>query len=203
MLKPKHFILCLTLFLATASAFLPATGFAVGKNADLNLPNYHPFTESTIITGYGTRDPAEGYYNYVSLIWHLGIDLKRFFPRLEQHHGLLSGYLEPNINPAFKPETEIEFGIGFGLKYMYPLTRMVSGYIMGSVGPHYITVETADQANGFIFSDIVAAGLTFFLTKTTALDLEYRFRHLSNARLKMPNGGVNSHMVAIGYSMFF
>ena len=166
--------------------------------------NNRSLTESGMIVGYGTGDIAGGkHYEPILLIWHLGCDLKRFIPKLEDHKGTLSVYLEPQINPVFNPETDLEFGVGVGLKYMHPITDEISAYIFGSVGPHYITVQTTDQANGFIFSDTIGAGLSFFLTGRTSVNLEYRFRHMSNADIEEPNGGIDTHFATIGYYVYF
>ena len=155
------------------------------------------------MVGYGSGGLSSEDYETMLLVWHLGFDLKCLFPELKDHSGSLSGFLEPKINPVLSPRNDVEFGIGVGLKYMHPLTESLSGYVMASVGPHFITVQTPDQANGFIFFDTASLGLSFFLTPKTAVNLEYRFRHMSNAGIKQPNNGVNIHMIAIGYTMFF
>ena len=48
------------------------------------------------------------------------------------------------------------------------------------------------------------AGLTFqhATGKTTALTLEYRYCHISNAGIKTPNVGINSSVFALGYTWF-
>ena len=160
-------------------------------------------SEATFIVGYSHGSMSAQDYEPISLICHLGYNLKRIFSGLQNHRGMLSGFLEPQINPVFKPRTDVEFGIGFGLKYMHPLTESLSGYVMVSLGPHYITIQNPDQNNGFIFCDTAGAGFAFFLTSKTAVNLEYRFRHMSNAGIKKPNNGVNTHMLAIGYTVFF
>ena len=93
--------------------------------------------------------------------------------------------------------------MGIGLKYMYPVTDRISPYIMGSVGPHYISVQTEKQASGFIFADTIGAGIYYFLDRKSALNIGYRFRHVSNADLKSPNGGIDTQIGTIGYSVFF
>ncbi|OPX41667.1 MAG: hypothetical protein B1H13_00795 [Desulfobacteraceae bacterium 4484_190.3] len=177
--------------------------FPAYSAAGTNDMNNRLLTESGIITGYGTGDVEEGNYEPVLLIWHLGCDLKRFIPELKNYSGTFSVYLEPQINPVFERETDLEFGVGVGLKYLHPVTEEISAYIFGSVGPHYITVQTTDQANGFIFSDTIGAGFSFFLTEKSSLNLGYRFRHMSNAGIKKPNGGINTHFGTIGYSVYF
>jgi lipid A 3-O-deacylase len=161
-------------------------------------------TESTLIIGFGKGGFTEGSYEHIALIWQLGFDLRRVFSRLEDNRGILTFIMEPKINRVISPnEQDVELGISFGLKYRYPFTQKLSGYVLGSVGPHYITVKSTDQANGFIFFNTVGAGFSFFLTEKTALSLEYRFRHISNADTLDPNVGIESHIGAIGYSMFF
>ncbi|MFH1991644.1 MAG: acyloxyacyl hydrolase [Pseudomonadota bacterium] len=194
----KQFIFLLT---AVAMFFVPPSAFGDSAESDSQAP--FKLTESTIIVGYGSGSIAEGSYEPVALIWHFGFDVRRFFPQLENHRGTLSVCLEPKINPVFNPETDLEFGIGAGLKYRYPVTKKVSAYVFGAVGPHFITVKTKDQANGFIFFDDIGAGCSFFLTERSALSLEYRFRHMSNVSIKEPNGGLDVHIGAIGYSLFF
>ena len=177
--------------------------FPAYSAAGTNDINNRLLTESGIITGYGKGDVKEGNYEPVLLIWHLGCDLKRFIPELKNYSGTFLVYLEPQINPVFERETDLEFGVCVGLKYMHPITDGISAYIFGSVGPHYITVQTTTQANGFIFSDTIGAGFSFFLTKKSSLNLGYRFRHMSNAGIKEPNEGINTHFGTIGYSVYF
>ena len=161
------------------------------------------FTESGVVVGYGSGNIPEGTYEPILLIWHLSKDLSPYLSSLKGHQGTLSFICEPQVNPAFSPKTDIEFGVGLGLKYMYPITDKISPYVFGSVGPHYISVQTEDQANGFIFADTVGAGLYFKITKNPAINIGYRYRHVSNARLKSPNGGINVQFGTIGYSVFF
>ena len=149
------------------------------------------FTEMGFITGFGSASIPEGSYQPVFLIGHFGVDLKRYFSGLKNHSGTLSVFLEPQINPVVNPSTDIELGIGVGLQYMHPIVGNLSAYALGSVGPHYISVATTKQANGFIFADTVGAG--FY----------YRFRHMSNANLAKPNGGIDTNSGVIGYSVFF
>jgi len=161
------------------------------------------FSESAFITGFGSDSIPEGDYQTVLLIWHLGINLDRVLPVLKSHKGKLTFFLEPQFNPVVNPEEDYEFGVGLGFQYQYPIMEKMSLYALGSVGPHYISVVTDDQANGFVFADTVGAGLYFHLTERSAINVGYRFRHLSNADTVKPNTGIDSHFGLIGYSVFF
>jgi len=176
----------------------PLTDSATGK-----IERFPFITESGGIVGMGTGSIPEGNYQPILLIWHLAADLRHHVSSLKNHRGTLSVICEPQVNPVFDPRTDIEFGVGVGLKYMYPVTDRLSPYIMGSVGPHYISVQTEKQASGFIFADTIGAGIYYFLDKKSALNIGYRFRHVSNADLKSPNGGIDTQIGTIGYSVFF
>ncbi|MGZ3580521.1 MAG: acyloxyacyl hydrolase [Syntrophales bacterium] len=161
------------------------------------------FTEMGFIAGFGNGSIPEGSYQPIFLIGHFGVDLKRYFSGLKNHSGTLSVFLEPQINPVVNPQTDIELGIGIGLQYMHPIIGNLSAYILGSIGPHYISVVTTKQANGFIFADTIGAGFYYYLTRDSAINVGYRLRHMSNANLAEPNGGIDTNSGVIGYSVFF
>ena len=159
-------------------------------------------TEAGFISGYGRGSIDEGGYKTLLMIAHLGADINRFIPALRHHRGVLSLFLEPQFNPALQ-QSDIEFGLGMGFQYTYPLTESISPYLLLLTGPHYISVNTTTQANGFNFSTAAGAGFYFLLTRNIALNCGYRYRHMSNADLKLPNGGINSHIGLLGVSFFF
>ena len=161
-------------------------------------------SESGVILGYGEGNISEGKYRPFLMIWHVGFNLKEF-PSTRSHDGknALSFFLEPQINPAFSPRTDVEFGVGIGLQYRHYLMERLSAYIMASVGPHWITLQTADQENGFIFADTAGVGVSLLVTEKTSFDLGVRIRHLSNAGIAEPNGGIDTWLGTVGYSVFF
>ncbi|MGZ3577436.1 MAG: acyloxyacyl hydrolase, partial [Syntrophales bacterium] len=139
------------------------------------------FTEMGFIASFGNGSIPEGSYQPIFLIGHFGVDLKRYFSGLKNHSGTLSVFLEPQINPVVNPQTDFELGVGIGLQYLYPIMGKLSVYALGSVGPHYISVVTTKQANGFIFADTIGAGFYYYLTRDSAINVGYRLRHMSNA----------------------
>jgi hypothetical protein len=161
------------------------------------------FTERGVITGLGFGHIPEGKYQPILLIVHLGIDLKKYYPALQNNRGCLSFYAEPQFNPVIDPRIDSECGVGLGIQYTYPFRNGFSAYIMGGIGPHYISVVTEKQANGFLWSDVIGTGFYYHLTKNSALNAGYRFRHLSNSSFAIPNGGINANIVIIGYAVFF
>jgi len=161
------------------------------------------FTEVGFITGFGYGTLTEGDYFPVPLIVHLGVDMKRWFPSLQDHRGVLTAFLEPQFNLVFGAEFSTEGGASIGLKYRYPLNDAVSVYGLYSAGFLLITVDTVDQANGFNFGSYVGAGVSYLVHRDTALNLGYRLRHVSNANLRSPNPGIDSNFLVVGFSVFY
>jgi lipid A 3-O-deacylase len=161
------------------------------------------FFESSFISGIGTGHIVEGHYQPLLLIWHMGADLKNYFPRLTKRRDSLFVFLEPQFNPSYHPNSNFELGIGVGIQYRYPVTERLSVFLLGSTGPHYISLITQNQANGFIFSNTIGCGLYYFLSGNSAINLGYRFRHLSNGGFAEPNDGINVNFITLGYTWFF
>ena len=167
------------------------------------LSNDSFLTEVGFITGFGYSTVTEGDYFPVPLIVHLGVDMKRWFPSLQDHRGVLTVFLEPQFNPVFGAEFSIEGGASIGLKYRYPLNDAVSVYGLYSAGFLFITADTVDQASGFNFANAVGIGINFNIMPGAALDLGFRFRHVSNADLRDPNCGIDSYFGTIGFMISY
>ena len=182
---------------------IPETGLADEKSDKGETSKTPLISEMGLISGYGKGSVYEGSYQVVPFILHIGIDAKVFFSDLGSRKGTLSFIIEPQLNRVTEPERDIEFGIGVGVQYSYPLTERFSPYVVGVVGPHYLNLATETQARGFIFSCAVGAGSYFFLTKYIALNIGYRLRHMSNAYTRSPNYGINSNFGIAGLSVFF
>ena len=182
---------------------IPTIGLADEKPDKGETSNTPLISELGLISGYGKGSVYEGSYQVIPFILHIGIDAKVFFSDLVGHKGTLSFVIEPQLNRVTEPERDIEFGVGVGVQYSYPLTERFSPYIVGVVGPHYLNLATETQARGFIFSCTIGAGSYFFLTKEVALNIGYRLRHMSNAYTRSPNHGIDSHFAIAGLSVFF
>ncbi len=96
-------------------------------------------------------------------------------------------------------EKGIEAGIngGFILSWQDRHRRLIP-YMAIHAGPHYISGRIKRQKEGFIFSDNLALGLLLRIKKDIYLDIRPAFRHLSNAGLGLPNGGINSLQWGLG-----
>jgi hypothetical protein len=117
-------------------------------------------------------------------------------------------YAEPQFNlvkDSYTPKGNInhdyEFGLNLGIRNYVKIKEGFYFYQMLGSGPHYISAKVGRQASGFIFSDNLALGTLVRLTpQHLLLNFQYVQRHISNANLKSPNGGVNSYNFVIGFS---
>jgi hypothetical protein len=164
------------------------------------------FSEKGFLLGYGfglyNYNIPEGNYQPVLLMGHFGIT--PFKSHQQSLPGIFSIFFEPQINPVFIKDDShkiyLEMGLNIGLQHLFPLYKKVSVYAMISSGPHVINVQSINQASGFIFSDNMGTGLYYFITKKSAINLGFRIRHISNANLAMPNGGINTYNFYLGFS---
>ncbi len=185
--------------------FLASTGAAWSadeKPAPL-LTRDSFFTEVGFITGVGYSTVTEGDYLPVPLIVHLGTDMKRWFPSLKDHRGVLTAFIEPQVNPVFGYDSSVEAGASIGLKYRYPLTDSFSVYGLYSLGFLFLTADTVDQAEGINFANSVGAGINLKIMPGAALDLGVRVRHVSNANIREPNCGIDSYFGTIGFMISY
>lgn len=119
--------------------------------------------------------------------------------------GNFSLYFEPQFNPVLieKKLSNFEFGFNFGIQYTYKFNE--NNMIYGAIGsgPHYINAVTRLQAKGFIFSDNFILGYKHQVKNGVFLDVNTRFRHISNAGLQKPNTGIDNFLCGLGISREF
>ncbi len=160
--------------------------------------------EAGTVVGFGTGYKLSNTERYdpVLLALQFGMDMKKMLPDLEGHKGHFFIFAEPQANPVNNMKY-YELGFAVGIKYMYPVTVNFLPFVMASVGTHYISMETQEQGNGFLFSDTLGVGVYYMFKENMAFDAGYRLRHLSNAGLRSPNDGLNCHIGTVGFSYFF
>ncbi len=67
-------------------------------------------------------------------------------------------------------------------------------------GPHYISRAPSRQLPGFLFSSEANTGFSLLLKGATKIEVLLGFRHLSNAEVRLPNGGLNNLLMSVGMS---
>jgi hypothetical protein len=162
-------------------------------------------SEVGLMVGYADQTFVNVAYNYQVFF----IQAQFFRTLLEQKNYELEFVVQPQYNRSYI-NTEAgrnngyEFGLNLGLSMMYKLADSKwSFYIMGSIGPHVISIAPSRQMPGFLFSDNLFLGILFKVNEQFRLELRPGFRHVSNAGLFSPNGGINTSVVNIGFRYRF
>jgi lipid A 3-O-deacylase PagL len=161
------------------------------------------------VAGYGNQNFGQFLSLDVNYTYHV------YFYQFQYYYSLLSKpkwSLELLIQPQFNTtnfrhkddlpgeQNGYEFGINAGLLVRKNLFNdYLSVYTSIGVGPHYISQGLERQVKGFLFSNSVIAGVNVRITKNTYLDLRGGFRHISNAGIERPNGGVNTITLSAGF----
>jgi len=102
------------------------------------------------------------------------------------------------INTVTSPDSNAEVGFDLLVKYAYPVTDRINPYFFTGGGVLYMTQHTVEQSTQYNFIPQIGGGISYDLKENITIDLEYRYRHLSNADTKTPNDGINVNMYLIG-----
>jgi opacity protein-like surface antigen len=90
------------------------------------------------------------------------------------------------------------------LRYNFvPPRWRVLPYVQGGAGFVVTDVDHRYDGQDFNFNLDLAGGIRCFIAPRWALNLEYRYQHISNANLGSKNLGINAHGPALEMSWFF
>jgi hypothetical protein len=187
----KYFIILFFLESVNASA----------QNVDFNYINSK---SSGLIIGSSFIDEhlPEGFnYHPIKFIYNYSIPMLRY--KMERKSNFFIQF-EPQFNPVIIAHSKNAFEFGVNVGFLYHLKLSDQEIVFGGIGsgPHYISVTTTMQSKGFIFSDnfIIGYRRLINLKKPLELNLQIRFRHISNASLQQPNHGIDNFFILIGLS---
>jgi opacity protein-like surface antigen len=121
--------------------------------------------------------------------------------------GLLRSAVEPGIEGWFQyylsPHEATAQGIKVAMRYhLIGFGRLVP-YLEGTAGAGGTSLKVREIDSTFVFVVEAGAGLSYFVTDTVALNLGYRFQHISNGHTSSPNRGFNSDSGIGGVSFYF
>lgn len=198
-LKQRISLIGKTLFLLAACMM-----FASNSGAQIKAAANHENYRIGFVAGRGTQEGLNLRYRYHVVIlplpefYQIALKKKRWSLDILTHPQFNLTRLRPiDDDPALK--NGIEFGLNCGLVGRYEvLAKRVALYGGLSAGPHYVSATPARQTRGFIFSDNAFAGINLCAAKDLWIDLRIGFRHISNAGIRNPNGGVNNKMLSAG-----
>ena len=188
---PKYFITLFCLWSFHLSA----------QNVDFNYVNSK---SSGFLIGSSFIDEhlPEGFdYHPIKFIYNRSIPLLKY--RDDRKSNLYIQF-EPQFNPVIIAHAKNAYEFGVNVGFLYHLKLSEREIVFGGIGsgPHYISVKTAMQSRGFIFSDNFIIGYRRLIDfeKPLELNMQIRFRHISNASLQQPNHGIDNFFFLIGLS---
>jgi hypothetical protein len=146
----------------------------------------------------GTKDTS---------VWNAGV---RYGWILTAPHGLgfLNGRFEAAVEavPAFVvfQPANTAYGAGVnpvGLRWIFATRGRVAPYIELNGGTLFTTHEVPARTSTINFTSGAAFGMYFLGEHAWSVDV--RYMHISNAGLTVPNPGVNTVQVRLGFGKFF
>ncbi len=161
--------------------------------------------EIGVVAGYGDGSLKGNLdFEVLSLGMRFGFDLIPFTKKFGlEPPGMLELIYEPYIGVITEPERDVELALPMFFRYAYPLTEKLYPYVEVGSGPYYYTLHTYEQSTQFNFVSAGGAGLIYFIRDNLAINAGYRRRHVSNASIKEPNGGIEADVITVGLSWYF
>ena len=143
-------------------------------------------------------------YELIPLYFQFGLDVSNFFEKIHiKTKGSFKFIYEPFLNTIISPDSNIETGCDFVLKYSYPLMQKFSFYLDAGLGMMYSTQHTYEQGTQFNFTEQAGGGIAFYFTENKALNFGYRYRHFSNSDIEEPNKGVDVEFILCGITILY
>jgi lipid A 3-O-deacylase len=104
-------------------------------------------------------------------------------------------------------EPVLTHGIGFTpkIKYTFVALDRLRPYVEFAGGPFWTDLggKVPEESSEFNFVLTAGLGLSYFITSQTAINVGYRFHHISNAGTHYPNLGLNASLPFGGFSFYF
>ena len=142
-------------------------------------------------------------YKAVPMFVSLNFNFQSLFHNTKKFRGGIVFSLEPFINTVYSPDTNVETGVNFLVRYIFPSKSKLRFYIKGGAGVLYMSQHTREQSTQYNFLPQIGPGVSYFLNEHTSIDFEYRFRHLSNASFETPDAGINANVFLCGITHYF
>ena len=161
--------------------------------------------EFSMMSGWGNgKLKRQDNYEVIPLYLQFGFDIKPLLKRIHCNpKGDVRFLLEPFLNTVIGPDSNVEAGCDFLVKYSHPIINKINFYIELGVGMMYSSQHTYEQATQFNFTEQAGGGLSFLFAENKTFNIGYRYRHFSNAGLDEPNGGVDVDFILCGISMLY
>jgi lipid A 3-O-deacylase len=159
----------------------------------------------TVGTGFGTRNPfhTQLIHDLVLASVNLGSVVTDVIASDKWYRGNLELLVELFGGGQFKPNDRYFVGLTPLIRYNLATGSRWVPFVDGGAGVSSTNIDGVDLTGNFQFNIQVGTGTHYFLSDRTALTLQYRWLHFSNAGIQRPNNGTNTQMFHVGVSWFF
>ncbi|MGO8990850.1 MAG: acyloxyacyl hydrolase [bacterium] len=103
----------------------------------------------------------------------------------------------------FKPNDRYFIGLTPLLRYNFATGSRWVPFVDAGAGVSSTNIDDRDLTGNFQFNLQGGVGTHYFLSDRTALTVQYRWLHFSDAHTRLPNNGTNTEMFQVGVSWFF
>ena len=117
--------------------------------------------------------------------------------------GNWEGRVELMGGGQYEPKGAYLCGLTPVLRYNFTTGSRWMPFLDAGAGVSLTDIGRPDLSTTFEFNLETGAGVDYFLRENLALTLQYRFLHMSNARIASPDLGVNANVISVGLSWFF
>jgi opacity protein-like surface antigen len=103
----------------------------------------------------------------------------------------------------FNPYGRYFVGLTLLIRHNFATCSRWMPFVDAGAGVSATNIEGPDLSGTFQFNLQGGVGTHYFLSDRTALTVQYRWLHFSNAGIRDPNHGTNTQMFHVGVSWFF
>lgn len=177
---------------------IASLGFACyeGKDPCTLSPNIN-WDKKTLTTDFGSDNTMQNARFSLGVDWQDPIYESGKFSVTGRWE--VSGDLWYSTDAAVKNTTGWMVGISPIFNYNWAINNQFTPYFETGSGIQYLssaTIENEFKSTQFQFSDILGLGLKL----NQNAEIGYRYVHISNANISLPNPGTDIHNIHIGYT---
>ena len=150
----------------------------------------------------GTQSPELENIQFVYVTPRWGVGISDPLGGLSWYKGAFELLLEGTFLYMFEPKRGVAGGLAPVLRYNFLTGSRVIPFLQAGAGVIALDADLRRQADGLNFILQSGVGVHYFLSQSTALTGEWRFHHISNARIHDKNAGINSSLFMLGVTFF-
>lgn len=192
--------------LASLLSFLPSLGIAGNPSQEWfgrgkKYMGFQAGYGSGFSLGFsGNGDGHE--VEYLATFPSFGIGISDLKWENDWYRGSFDLVAEGEFIKSFEPNDGFSAGMTFLVRYNFLSWMRFVPYAEAGAAVGYLDFDLVDQEDALIFYPQACLGFHYFLTDRVAVNTSLRLHHMSNAGTNMPNNGITSGLVLVGFTFF-